>query len=292
MPDRYLRQGLRTSKVIGGLSDPAFRMYALLLTHHDDYGRFEAVPELLRVELFPYRIDRIRVADITRWLAECHDAGAIVLYGPASKPVGLVLKVEKPRNKSSRFPPPPPAIECWRESGKPPPDHAVFGVCAQLRADVDNCPQTPTVTVTVATTSNMPPKGTADPPEKPKARELPPATVIPPTLEMVKAYMPTIGMGSDMASRFIDFYESKGWMIGKVRMKNWQAACRTWKSMEPNFAGAKGKPRGTTSGYDQAARAADETSRRRASEVAALQKKPPPISSLGDIAAGFMEATT
>ena len=28
---------------------------------------------------------------------------------------------------------------------------------------------------------------------------------------------------------FIDFYESKGWMIGKNKMKDWKAAVRTWK---------------------------------------------------------------
>ena len=28
---------------------------------------------------------------------------------------------------------------------------------------------------------------------------------------------------------FIDFYESKGWMIGKNKMKSWKAAVRTWE---------------------------------------------------------------
>jgi len=28
---------------------------------------------------------------------------------------------------------------------------------------------------------------------------------------------------------FLDFYEAKGWMIGKNKMKNWQAAVRTWE---------------------------------------------------------------
>ena len=33
---------------------------------------------------------------------------------------------------------------------------------------------------------------------------------------------------------FIDFYESKGWMIGKNKMKDWQAAVRTWeKTSDP-----------------------------------------------------------
>lgn len=29
--------------------------------------------------------------------------------------------------------------------------------------------------------------------------------------------------------RFFDFYESKGWMIGKTKMKDWQAAVRNWE---------------------------------------------------------------
>ena len=31
------------------------------------------------------------------------------------------------------------------------------------------------------------------------------------------------------AESFIDFYESKGWMIGKNKMKDWKAAVRTWE---------------------------------------------------------------
>lgn len=30
--------------------------------------------------------------------------------------------------------------------------------------------------------------------------------------------------------KFIDFYEAKGWMIGKNKMKDWKAAVRTWES--------------------------------------------------------------
>lgn len=31
---------------------------------------------------------------------------------------------------------------------------------------------------------------------------------------------------------FVDFYESKGWMIGSSKMKSWQAAVRTWEKKE------------------------------------------------------------
>jgi len=32
------------------------------------------------------------------------------------------------------------------------------------------------------------------------------------------------------ARNFIDFYESKGWLIGKSKMKDWRAAIRTWEN--------------------------------------------------------------
>lgn len=31
------------------------------------------------------------------------------------------------------------------------------------------------------------------------------------------------------ARAFVDFYESKGWLIGKEKMKDWKAAVRTWE---------------------------------------------------------------
>lgn len=55
----------------------------------------------------------------------------------------------------------------------------------------------------------------------------------PPTLAEVKAYCKERGNNVD-PERFIDFYESKGWMIGKNKMKDWKAAVRTWeKPMDP-----------------------------------------------------------
>ena len=54
----------------------------------------------------------------------------------------------------------------------------------------------------------------------------------PPTLEEVTAYCRERGNKVD-PQKFIDFYESKGWMIGKNKMKSWQAAVRTWERSEP-----------------------------------------------------------
>ena len=49
-----------------------------------------------------------------------------------------------------------------------------------------------------------------------------------PTLDEVKAYCLERKNNVD-AETFIDFYESKGWMIGKNKMKDWKAAVRTWE---------------------------------------------------------------
>ena len=55
-----------------------------------------------------------------------------------------------------------------------------------------------------------------------------------PTLEEVKEYCEERNNGID-AETFINFYESKGWMVGKNKMKDWKACIRTWeRNRKPN----------------------------------------------------------
>jgi len=49
----------------------------------------------------------------------------------------------------------------------------------------------------------------------------------PPTVENVREYCQEGGYKVD-AECFVNFYESKGWMVGKNRMKDWKAAIRNW----------------------------------------------------------------
>ena len=51
---------------------------------------------------------------------------------------------------------------------------------------------------------------------------------IPPTLEEVSAYCKERNNNVN-PERFIDFYESKGWLVGKSKMKDWKASVRTWE---------------------------------------------------------------
>ena len=50
-----------------------------------------------------------------------------------------------------------------------------------------------------------------------------------PTLEEVQEYC-NERQNEINAQRFIDFYESKDWMIGKNKMKDWKACVRTWEN--------------------------------------------------------------
>tara|TARA_R110000868_G_scaffold104700_2_gene288614 strand:+ start:627 stop:1262 length:636 start_codon:yes stop_codon:yes gene_type:complete len=58
----------------------------------------------------------------------------------------------------------------------------------------------------------------------------------PPTLEEVKNYCQERANNVD-ANKFLNFYESKGWVVGKSKMKDWKASVRTWEgSAKQNFA--------------------------------------------------------
>ena len=56
----------------------------------------------------------------------------------------------------------------------------------------------------------------------------------PPTLKNVSEYCQEMGYTNVDAARFIDFYTSNGWMVGKNRMKDWKAAVRNWDRREKN----------------------------------------------------------
>lgn len=65
-----------------------------------------------------------------------------------------------------------------------------------------------------------------------------------PTVAQVKAYCAERKNRVDPQA-FVDFYESKGWMVGRNPMKDWQAAIRTWEknSNEVSYGKRTGTPR-------------------------------------------------
>lgn len=61
---------------------------------------------------------------------------------------------------------------------------------------------------------------------------------VPPTPTEVGQYAIEKGLTID-GDKFCDFYESKGWMVGKNKMKDWKAAVRGWCSRDAQTASPK-----------------------------------------------------
>ena len=62
---------------------------------------------------------------------------------------------------------------------------------------------------------------------------------IPPTHTEIEEYCRETNRNIDI-DRFIDFYESKGWYVGKNKMKDWKAAVRNWSRKDkPGFSAAE-----------------------------------------------------
>ena len=58
----------------------------------------------------------------------------------------------------------------------------------------------------------------------------------PPSREEVQEYIDEKGFSVD-AERFIDYYTSNGWMVGKNHMKDWKATVRNWERKNGNITG-------------------------------------------------------
>ena len=60
-------------------------------------------------------------------------------------------------------------------------------------------------------------------------KQKPDRKIIPPTLDMVTSYCSERNNGIS-PQYFIDYYTARDWCIGKTKMKDWQAAVRTWEN--------------------------------------------------------------
>lgn len=124
MPNRIIREGILSSDRIDQLDAAAEVFYRRLMSRVDDHGLFDARTSMLRASLYPLRVDRVREADIARWIAACEKAGVIALYTHESKPYGQMLDTRWQARSEPKYPLPP-----WGD--KPP--IAPANSCAQLQ---------------------------------------------------------------------------------------------------------------------------------------------------------------
>ena len=212
MPNRIIKESIRTSKGVNTLSDFQFRLWVYLITYVDDYGRGSADPELLKGFVFPRRkgVTEKAIADA---LADLANSGMIRLYKVDGDSFfcfpnwGLHQRIQ---TKKSRFP-------------EPPSDNGI--------------PQNSTVDHGESPPESESKSEYEKPPKSPRRGS---ERFDPPTVEEVQAYCSERNNSVD-AQTFVDFYASKGWLVGKNPMKDWKAAVRTWERNRDGYSQPKVK---------------------------------------------------
>lgn len=107
MPNRIVREGIITSDRVNQLDWPAEVLYRRLLNVVDDFGRYDGRLTVIRAACYPLCLDRIREADLQRWITACVKAGLVRLYDSGGKPYIQIEDFRQQiRAKESKYPAP------------------------------------------------------------------------------------------------------------------------------------------------------------------------------------------
>ena len=109
MPNRIIKDTIRTSRKINALTDFQFRLWVYLITYVDDYGRGSADPEIIKGFVFPRR-KKVNETDIKDALAALASTGCISLYdidGESYFCFPSWGEHQRIQTKRSKFPEPP-----------------------------------------------------------------------------------------------------------------------------------------------------------------------------------------
>ncbi len=132
MPNRIVRDAILSSERVASLGWPEEVFYRRLMSIVDDFGRYEANPQLLRSRCYPLQTDSVRAADISRWMAACQKAGLILGYEVAGKQYLEVFNFGQQQRSASKYPPPPAiASNCYQTQANEHLGVSVFGVVSE-----------------------------------------------------------------------------------------------------------------------------------------------------------------
>jgi len=109
MPNRIIKESIRTSKSVNALNDFEFRLWLYLITYVDDFGRGSADAELLRGLVFPRR-KGVTEKQIQTALDNLANTGMVILYESDGEPFFYFPnwgKHQRIQNKHPKFPDPP-----------------------------------------------------------------------------------------------------------------------------------------------------------------------------------------
>jgi len=211
MPNRIIKDTIRTSESVAEMTDFEFRLWIGLIVSADDAGRGDARPAIIKGSVFPLR-DRVTVKDISAALHGLAAKGCVSLYEVDGKPYFWFptwKDHQRIRDCKPKYPE-PPAID-------------------KLPQSAASCGELPQSAARIQYESEYESESESNTKEKGKRA----GAFTPPTVDDVAEYCREQGY-SVPAERFVSYYTSNGWKVGKNPMKDWQAAVRTWASKDKN----------------------------------------------------------
>lgn len=111
MASRIIRESSRTSPTLAKLSHGAERLFWRLTTYADDWGRFEADPEIVRGACLP-TVSGVTTKHVQAWLAEL-SKGLVRFYAVNERQYGVFLtwfKHQRKRDGQAKHPDPPAEV--------------------------------------------------------------------------------------------------------------------------------------------------------------------------------------
>jgi hypothetical protein len=85
MPNRIIKESICTSDNLNDLTPDEEVFFYRLIVNCDDFGRFDARPEILRAKLYPLRTDKEKLETVSKRLKSLVDAGLIIIYTNSGK---------------------------------------------------------------------------------------------------------------------------------------------------------------------------------------------------------------
>lgn len=108
MANRVLRSGILDSDRINKLTWAGEVFYRRLMSVVDDFGRYDARPQVLRADLYKLKLDKVSESDVEKWMGECSEAGLVRFYDVERKSYLVMLDFNQTiRIKKAKYPDPP-----------------------------------------------------------------------------------------------------------------------------------------------------------------------------------------
>jgi hypothetical protein len=215
MSNRVLKESICMSETIDALTWFEEVFFHRLMVKCDDFGRCDGRLKIIKGHCFPLK--DITEEELDKALNKLSLVGLIRRYTVSGHPYIQFVTWEKHqtvRNKKSKY----PSIEEGEEQLP-----SIENNCMQMNAIASLIQSNP-----IQSESNPNPIQSLEEGEKTKRRE---KRFVPPTLEEVQAYISENNYIID-AQKFIDYYQSNGWIVGKTKMKDWKATVRGWERRE------------------------------------------------------------